>query len=303
MNIDTSLLREKFIIKERCSGAEDKTMLIHCPSTRMPITLQSGNLPEETYIVRTNNMHNCVRLVSKIVQNYENFGPISGRIKQINWDELWDNSLNSFERRHTPNRWASIYHAGNMIYSSGDHHQFFDVIEQCDIINKRKYNKSIKMAEKAFLTAGKDVCITYDGNVALVAILSENNGRCSMTLRGSEKTATFNYSIKPELEEDKISLIQALATAADFLDGVQLSYLIGLSNDKLNRNIIDESSDEYIKLLDARKRLIKINVQINSMENRYHVRYRPERPDFDLLIAQTEKFAKNHIVADNDEIY
>ncbi len=300
MNIDTTLLREKFIIKEQQNSLQNKAMFIRCPSTRMYITLQAGNLPEEKYVVRTNNMHNCTRFVSKVIQNYEKHGPMAQRLLKGDWDELWDQALNSFERRYNPERWICVYHKGMPIFQSGKHQQFFDVIEKCDLVNKGKYDKSILMAENAFYKAGKDVKIIFESSVALVAMLDKSNIKCSMALRGPDKTTTFNYSLKPIEEGEVLSIYQGLSTAADFLEGVQLSFLIGLNNEKINRGIIERYSDEYKKLENARKRLGKLNAQISSMENRYQVRYRPERPDFESLIAQTEKFALDHIMADED---
>ncbi len=305
MNIDTSLLREIFIIKEKqYSISNSNAMLIRCPSTRMPISLQSGGLQEEKIIVRTNNMHNCTRFVSKIIQNYEKHGPIARRLTKLDWDELWDKSLNSFERKYNHKRWVSVYHGGKSIYSDGGYHQFFDVIEQCDLINKGKYDISVSMAEKAFSSAGKEVNITYESNVALVAILNKTNGRCSMALRGPDKTNTFNYSLKPKAAGEELNVPQGLSTASDFLEGVQLCYLIGLNNEKLEQGVIEKFSDDYNKLRDARTRLTKLEIQINSMENRHQVRYRPERPNFELLITQTEEYIKNHIMNDSDdEVY
>ncbi len=43
------------------------------------------------------------------------------------------------------------------------------------------------------------------------------------------------------------------------------------------------------QIRDARKRLQQLNIQVNTMEGRYRVRYRPERPDFGNIILLAEK--------------
>ena len=169
MNIDTSLLREKFVIHEKTVYVEDKGLEIRCPSTRMQIDLQAGELPVETFIVRTHNMHGCARMVARIILDYEKKGPILSRLKDINWKELWNASVSDYERNYNPQRWVCIYHNGKILFQDGEHHAFLDVIEKCDVLNKGDYDKSIDMAEDAFHQNGKDVTIRYDSNVALVA--------------------------------------------------------------------------------------------------------------------------------------
>ncbi len=302
MHVDTSLLREKFIIKENKDNNNDKQLILSARSNRMVINLQAGEMPTETFVIRTNTMHTCSRIVALIIANYEKHGPLAPRLKLIEWPEIWDDALNDFERRYNTERWISIYYKGKVVYSYGKHHHFFDVIEQCDIINKGEYIESLTLAKKAFKQAGKTVDISYDSNVALVAILNYKYSRCSMVLRAPDRTTTFNYVLKPMNKDEKISITQGLSSAGDFLEGVQLSYLVGVNNEKLNQGIIEKFSDEAKKTVAARERIYELEAQINSMENRYKVRYRPERPLFDYIIEQAEKYAKDHL-DDEDEIY
>ena len=303
MNIDTSLLREKFVIREKTKHQGDNALKINCPSARMPISLQSGGLPKETYIIRSYNMHSSTRMVSKIIHDYERNGPIMSRSIAIDWTELWESSISSYDRMHNKNSWVAIYHKGKPIFSSGEYHSFFDVIEKCDVLNKGNYDKSMRMAEKAFRQAGKDTEITCDSTVALISILGKNDGRCSMVLRGPNTTTTFNYSIRPLEQEGELNIPQVLSTAADFLEGVQLSYMVGLTSQKLNKGLIEKYSDEEKQMNRAQTRLTELNTHIGSMERRYKVRYRPERPNFETLILKTEKYAEKTLVTKDDEVY
>lgn len=296
MNIDTSLLREKFIIRENTSSdSEGKPLEIIAPSNRMPISLQTGQLPPESFVIRTRNMHGCTRMVAQIISDYKRHGPITPRIKTINWHELWDNCLSSYERLHIPERWVSVYHNGKRIFSEGDFHSFLDIIEQCESINKKEYEYAIELAKNAFTKTGRDVSIEYDSNVALVTIAGKKESRCSMVLRGPDKTTTFNYTVRPKREEETIKLPQVLSSAGDFLEGVQLSYMIGMNNEKIEMGLIERYGEEGLKTKAARARINELYAQINSMENRYVLRYRPERPDFDFIISETEKFAEKFL--------
>ncbi len=303
MDIDTSLLREKFEIEEKNAQNKNSALKIVCPSTRMLIDLKAGETTSEIYAVRTNSMHSCVRMVAQMVMEFEKRGPIVRRVEPLDWSELWHNALSGYDRTFNHKRWVSIHHNGKVIYSSGEYHSFFDIIEKFDVINKGKYENSIQQAENAFKQSGRDVTIKYDTNVALVAALGKEGGRCSMVLRGPDRTTTFNYSLKPLEIGVKMNTAQALNTAADFLEGVQLSYMIGINMEKLNHGMIERYSEEDKQTQSARKRIIQLDSQINSMETRYAVRYRPERPNFNKLVKLAEEFAKNFVIKDADETY
>ena len=305
MNIDTSLLRERFIIKETKPEDDEssgKTLTIEARSNRMVLNLQAGKLPTETFIIRTDRMHTCARMVSLLIADYEKMGPISPRAKRIEWFEMWDKSLSHYERTYNPDRWIAIYQNGKPIYKTGHYHSFLDVIEQCDALNKGDYPNSLAVAEKAFKQAGKDIKIEYDSSIALVAILGKESGRCSMLLRAPDRTTTFNYSLKPLNPGERVNVTQGLSSASDFLEGVQLSYMVGINAERVNQGMTEKFSDESKQAVKARDRIDQLNAQINSMESRYKIMYRPERPMFEYLMGQAEKYARNNMV-DEDEIY
>ncbi len=294
MNIDTSLLREKFIINEKNINTKAKPLSLCCPSTRMPISLQAGEIPAESFIIRAYNMHSCARMAAQIIQNYEKNGSIISRVKTSDWKDLWGKSLNSYEREYNPKGWLAIYNKGNLVFSHGKHHQLFDVIEKCDAINNRNYEESIKLAENYFTQAGKEINMIYDSNVALVAALSTNNARCSMVLRGPGKTTTFNYSLMTTGAKQKLNISQSLNAAADLLEGVQLSYMVGINNEKIRQAIIKRSSKDGRQTAKAMERIELLDKQISSMESIYSVHYRPERPNFKSIIHMSEQFTKNN---------
>ncbi|MGH1455780.1 MAG: hypothetical protein ACRBDI_03275 [Alphaproteobacteria bacterium] len=303
MQIDTSLLREKFVIRERNPSSASNAIKITALSNRMAITLKAGEMPGENYIIRSSNMHSCVRFAALLLAEFERLGPLLSRTIKINWHEMWDNSLSPFERLHNPDRWICLYSKGKIVFSEGKHHQFLDVIEQCDIVNKESYDKSIRLAESAFSQAGKDVAIEFDSNVALVCALSRIEGRCSMIIRGPGNTHTFNCNLKPDQGEKKINIVHGLSISADILEAVQLCYRVGENNVLLEMGKIKKFSDEYNLTIAAKKRIHEVNIQLSSMENIYAIRYRPERPNFDHIIDMTERYVHAHPPPDDDEAY
>lgn len=296
MDIDTSLLREKFVIKERDLKGSARPLHIVAPSTRMPITLQLGGLPPETYVVRTKSTYSCARFVVALMADYERHGPFTGRSIKPDWHELWQKTLSNYDKFYNQSYWVALYKDGKKVFSEGQYHAIFDVIEKCDAKKKNNYEKSLKLAEDAFSAAGRDTRIEHESNVAMVAVLNNTQQRCSMILRSSDKTTTFNYAIKINDSSVTLSSTQGLSTAADFLEGVELCYLVGANNAALALNEVKEFSDEDKRARKARVRINEIIAQINSMENRFAVRYRPERPDFDLIIDHAENFTRAEII-------
>jgi hypothetical protein len=297
MQIDTSLLREKFVIKEKTADKSNMAAQEMCArSNRIVLNLQTKELSKETFIIRADSMHLCARMAGHILANYENKGPFSPRLKYLKWDIIWDSALSDYERRYNIRRWVAIYHKGKLVFSQGDHHAFLDIIEQFQNRDDTGYSESLGLAEKAFQKAGREVTIEYSSNVALAIMMDSKGGRCSTILRAPNKTTAFHYYIKPKNNNEKVVVSQGLTSAANFLEGMNLSYFIGITNAQLEMEKIEKYSDEAIQLRHARSRLGEIYIKTSSLENRYAVRYRPERPMFDLIIEHTENLTKKQIL-------
>jgi hypothetical protein len=305
MKFNISLLREKFVIREKDTDEDThaKKLNIVAPSTRMPVSLslQSSSLPPEDFVIRTHNMHSCARMAAKLITDFEKRGPIMSRQISLKWDKLWEDCLTPYERAHVENLWVCIYHKGKPIFQTGEHHSFLDVIEKCDSLNKGKYDDSIAMAERAFKQAGTDVTITYDSNVALVAELELKKSRCGMILRNPVRTTTFNITIEEIDNTGHMNIALGLMASADFLEGIQLAFFVGAQQEKLRRGDIKEFSPEYKKMREARSRIVMLDAEIGAIENMYKVRYRPEKPSLQEIVTLSERIARK--APPKDEVY
>lgn len=289
MKFNSSMLRERFVIHKTAPPDPEgpPPAPITAASIRFPLTLQAGNLPPENLVVRAHNMHCGVRLVGKILLEYDKYGPVLNRT--INWAELWDECLSPYERAYAPHHWAALYHRGKPLFAFGEHHPFLDVIEKCDTLQKGNYENSIKMARDALKTAGGDSDITYDSTVALVANLEKSTARCGMVIRNADSTNNFNISIQETATSGKINIALGLSVSAAFLEGVQLGFFIGQQKAKLSQGLIQRFSREDKNTREARERLTALAAEIDGAENRYTVRYRPERPNFLEIIQISER--------------
>lgn len=308
MKVDTTLLREKFVIREKDASNDKKALEIVCPSSRVALTVEPRGRGADDFVIRGKNMHACVRVAALIVNEYDKRGPILVREPPFKWDELWRKVVNDYERKYNPERWIAIYHKGRPIFQDGEYHPFVDIIEKCDMLNTGQYEKSIDMAETAFQQSGKDVDIKYDSNVAMVSVVEDNHGRCSLIIRGPLNTKTFNFTLHSQIERDVLPPVQPLITAANFLEGIQLCYMTGFNLIKISKGIITPDMFDHALTFEARKRINELNSTIKVTEEKFRMNFRPERPNFYEILTETESHARKVIPdpprdEDDDEEY
>lgn len=295
MDFSGSLLRERFDVYEK-NGEELKDSPLTAMSNRMVVPLldHSGRVGER-FVIRGKYMHSCIRMAARIIHTFMDKGPILVRNNDpFDWDDAWRKLIEDHDITYHPDLWIAIYSNGKLIYEFGEHHMFFDVIEQCDHKLQDNYDGAIKYTEKIFEQYGKRIAIKHDSSVALVVNLKDNEGRCGVVLRSADKTTTFNYRVAQKGKNgDDVFLPQLIGSAAAFLEGIQLSFSIGMTNEKLRQEVLSRTSPEEKEARSARTRLAKMNAQLNALEQNYDVRYRPEKPIFsEMVIAAEELMAQ-----------
>src|SRR5690606_2829809 len=113
------------------------------------------------FVLRTQNMHSCVRLGAAIAREFYERGSIRQRVQQFRWDFIWRDVVKGYEKDWNDKIWGVIYQNGRPIFSDGNHHPFLDIIEQCALHAKGEYKNCLPFAEQAFQQAGKIVKIDY----------------------------------------------------------------------------------------------------------------------------------------------
>ena len=293
----SSLLREKFVVYDP-DASRSKNEPVIALSNRMVVSLQKDpETPAEIYIIRTQNMHTCARLAGRLVNNFNNGGSLKNRAVPLDWPGLWESVLSDYERIYNDNIWVAIYYCGKPIFEKGGRHPLLDLIEKCDYQNERDYDFAIPMAEEALKQTGKVIKIDYDANVALVSTFEPKEGRCGVILRGADRTTTFNYIIIPN-DEEPLNIPQSLITASAFLEGIQLAFTVGMDTFKTNVGIIARNSAEDKRRKDGKLRLSRLSSEVMSLDAIHNVRYRPERPNLERIVAEAEELASRTIDVD-----
>lgn len=288
----TTLLREKFTLRDP-SGDLSDTPPVVALSNRMVLPL-SGKFGEEpeSFVVRTQNMHSCVRLCAAISKEYFDRGAITNRVMPFRWDGLWRDVIKGYEKDWNPDIWCAIYHKGRILYEEGTRHPFLDIIEKCDAVSGTSYTDSVAFAEQAFQQAGKAMKIEHDSNIALILSVRDDEAKGGVILRGANKKTTFNFTFlqrKPNGEPLRIPTI--LTISAAFLEGVQLAFSVGMANRKRASGLFEKYSDEDRKGKRGVERLANLIRAIESVERKYGGKYRPDRPDLQQMVREAEEFA------------
>lgn len=279
------MLREKFVITN--NNNDDASIVAMSNRIIVSLTDNSGN-DTETFIVRAQNMHSCLRMAAKIYLTYNKSGPLLNRSVKFKWDEAWNDVIEGYEKKTNEKSWVAIYNKGKVIYTENEHHIFLDMIEKFQINNKGEYNDTVDIAKKAFLSAGKEIEIDYEAGVAMIIHQTKNSGRCGIILRSALKTTTFNFTAVPN-KGINVNTSQCLTVASAYLEAIQLAYKIGVSNEELRRKVISKGSVKFKDAKMANERLEVLNAQIDSFENSFSIKYRPERPQFETMIRDAEE--------------
>lgn len=297
---NTTLLREKFVIRDAIGARDSTTPPVIALSNRMvlPLVSKDGEI-SETIIIRSQNMHTCARMAARIVQEFQETGPILNRKAAFDWRFAWLSITKGYENKFNPNRWVAVYSKGRILYQDGEarRHPFLDIIEQCDARNKGSYENAVAVAEDAFKQAGKLVTIEHDSNIAFVLNYHADEAKCGVIVRGPSRTMTFNFSAKPRGGRS-VKISQCISVSAAFLEGIQLAFQIGMIKQKTAYELIEPGSLESERGREASQKLGRLNGAIQQFENLLDVIYRPERPEFGEIIDDAQNFAKNALAGE-----
>lgn len=261
-------------------------------SNRLALLLKNNDEQSmETFVIRAQTMHVCVRLAAHIMQSYQRNGTTFIKQDSFDWDEVWQKTVSFHDSKHNSDLWAVVYKHGASVFKTGKAHPFLDMIEKCDVNSTAEYDSSITLAEKAFAKTGQPVNIEHESNMGLVITAKEEAGRCGIILRNALESATFSFSVKPneESEEDALSVTPSLClnTSAAYLEGIQIAFTNGMAKAGVG-NISSATVSS------ATKRLGEISREILQFENIYDVTYRPDKPDFGEVTKGSEVYFRSN---------
>ncbi|HNQ92432.1 MAG TPA: hypothetical protein PKI93_05810 [Alphaproteobacteria bacterium] len=296
MELNTTLLRERFVIRDLASVEAGVPESVVAMSNRIVVPLVSRSSGRaETFVIRSRIMHSAIRMAAQIIQIFASYGPLMTSFEPVDFGELWQRCDSDHDRIYDENPWICVYYNAKPVFESGKRHPFLDVIEKCDLRTPGNYDGALTIAEDTFKKMGRQVSISHNSNIGMVVNIKQDIGRCGMILRNPHKGTTFNYVAEKREGGENVNSALCLNACADFLDGIQLAVRLGMSTEKHRHGLIAAESPEVREMQSARERLETISREIKEFENRFDVRYRLERPDFKVLAREAELFQKQLI--------
>jgi hypothetical protein len=236
-------------------------------------------------------LHTVVRMASLILDNFERLGPLLARTSPPDWPGMWEVAAGRYELLHNHDIWIAVYHNGKPLFTKGSRHSLLDIIEQVDARNGKTYEDNLKFAEALFSQAGRPVTIFHDSGVAGTFNLSKTQAKIGVILRGGQRTTNFFITG----DGDRVTASEYIIATANFLEGIQLSFVIGQGNERQRRGRTAMAEYDPIALAVARGRMDEIMTAIDTFEKLNDVFYRPERPNFSALITSAELVTRKRL--------
>jgi len=298
VNLNTTLLRERFIIREiDAVGSPDSVTAL---SNRLvvPLINSRGDMVE-TFVIRSQFMHNAVRMASQIVQVFSKTGPLMARFSSRDFAELAEKVFSDHDKKFGRDLWLCVYHDAKPVYEYGKRHPFLDVIEKCDANNPGNYDGALAIAEEVFKKMGRKVSISHSANIGMVVNITKDIGRCGLILRNPHKTTTFNFVAEKTSGGADVSPAVCLDACGSFLEGIQMAVRLGMNVEKHRHGLLKQDAPETLEFVPARHRLDELDKSLKVFEGAYEVRYRLERPEFKALVYEAEVFQKQLIDSDS----
>ncbi len=275
-----SLLREKFTIRDL--GIDSGAVI--ALGNRLHIDLPKQKTP---LIIRGHSMHMTLRYGAEILKHLSYISHVEDIKTLIDWEALWDKLITPFEKDNVPDTWITLYYQGKIIFQSGRHHMFFDIIEQTEFKNigtSQQYDKSIVMAQNAFRQMGRSVMIEQESHVGFVLDVDPKEMRFAIILRTPEQKATFIVRMSDN-KEFKIKPYDyvCMQLAADYIEGINMAVRSGFMDRDIASNVISQYSEGMKLYRKIQKRLKSMEIGVGQAERKYTIRYRPEKPDFTVI--------------------
>ena len=288
---EASLLREKFEINDLAGDGQDPVIVV---SNR--IVCRFSDHDDDYIVIRAQNMEQTIRTLSHVLDLRVQGKFFRGHARKIDWSKVWQNVDHNYERLYNPSRWIVIYEGGVPIYTWGEHHPFFDVIEKFYLNPDADYDRTLRRAEAAFKKTGKLVQIGHESSVAYTVHSKTDVIRQSIVMRDVGRTMVLNFSTRTQHKDQDLyqSLHRSVSVGGAYTEAIELCFDKGMIFSKRRAQRVDHKlANAQAKA--ARTRLDVLQAEISNYERMFSIHYRPEKPNFPRMIAEAEQRAEKII--------
>jgi hypothetical protein len=274
-DFNTALIREKIIFID--SAAPQKTDAMaeghHVVRSNRLLLNLPGDKGVERLVIRSQTMPGTLRLAAAALMDFCAKGKFSGR--GPDWDELWERVRPPYDKKYNPDNWAAVYVDGRNVFKTNAS-SYADVIEQCAQVATGNYDDAIAVTEGALRRIGKNMQISHSSTVAAVFTNEDDSLRTAIVNRRAGKTNAFNFVANGGDVDRRAQ--QVLFVTASMLESLNLRLTFDALNVKMRSH--RASRDEQQQFASLLGRMDTLYRHIESFENEFNAKYRPEKPAF-----------------------
>lgn len=274
-DFNTALIREKIIFID--SAAPQKTDAMaeghHVVRSNRLLLNLPGDKGVERLVIRSQTMPGTLRLAAAALMDFCAKGKFSGR--GPDWDELWERVRPPYDKKYNPDNWAAVYVDGRNVFKTNAS-SYADVIEQCAQVATGNYDDAIAVTEGALRRIGKNMQISHSSTVAAVFTNEDDSLRTAIVNRRAGKTNAFNFVANGGDVDRRAQ--QVLFVTASMLESLNLRLTVDALNVKMRNH--RASRDEQQQFASLLGRMDTLYRHIESFENEFNAKYRPEKPAF-----------------------
>ena len=274
-DFNTALIREKIIFIDAAAPQKTDAMAEGhnvVRSNRLLLELP-GEHGVEKLVIRSQTMPGTLRLAAAALMDFCAKGKFGGR--GPDWDELWERVRPPYDKRYNPDNWAAVYVDGKSVFKTHAS-TYADVIEQCAQVTTGNYDTAIAVTEGALRRIGKEMQISHSSTVAAVFTNEGDSLRAAIVNRRAGKMNAFNFVANGGDSDRRAQ--QVLFVTASMLESLNLRLTMDALNVKVrNHKASKEEQQQFNALLGRMEALYR---HIESFENEFNAKYRPEKPAF-----------------------
>lgn len=291
-----NLIRELFVLKNRNKPSDDPQT---ARGNRLAITcFDAKNENAGNFVIRAQNIHTTLRLAARVARHWYDHGEMAQTgPNRFNWQHEYNETVKDYEDKWNADCWACIYQNGKLVFAAQppEKSQLFDIIEQVYAHKKGDYKDIALAAETMFKQAGKNISLTYDGDIAMELMGTDSAVKNRITYRDTQGRNKLELLMRQkDLKHIKgkaspLKLSECLSVAAVIFEGFQLGFVVGRTNYLLACGQLTLADDEAKQTDHAIKRIIRLDQSINDLTTKYHLAFKP-KPNFQANINKIENF-------------
>ncbi len=264
-----SLLREKILVVERDEDGRDGRVLETLRSNRCAFTVRGIE-----FVVRTKYVHHSLRMMAKLVKDFEQKGPFG--VRKVDFNLFWQETLSAFDRDQDTIGWCQFFIDGEVAFAT-EAMPYAEVIERCAIVAATDdYEASFETTERMFADSGKHIELRNSSILTATVKEFDDYLTCAIINRKGKSATISSMSIMHD--PNRASFSQGLDLTANFLEAINLGFR--LEKYKKQYYLSQKSFPQHAKneAKDVRARKFDLDKAITMFEQTHKMRYRPERP-------------------------